>query len=78
MTMDKFYQLWDWTSGNVAGEWDTVEEALDDIARAYDKAGMEMTDDYGLLMFNGDEESIYAQGQELVDLVKTHKHAMSR
>jgi hypothetical protein len=76
--MDKFYQLWDWTSGNVAGEWATVEEALDDIARAYDKADMEMTDDYGLLAFDGEDESIYAEGQELVDLVNSRRHAVSR
>jgi hypothetical protein len=76
--MDKYFQLWDFTSGNLVGEWPTVEEVLDALARAYEKAGMELTDDYGLLRVDGEDESVYAEGQELVDLVNSRKHAMSR
>jgi hypothetical protein len=74
----KYYELWDFTSGNLAGEWATVEEVIDAVARAYAKAGMEMTDDYGLLEVEGDESSLYTEGEELVRLVNDRMHTLSK
>jgi hypothetical protein len=76
--VDKYFQLWNFTSGNLVGEWATADEVLEALGRAYEKAGMELTDDYGLLKVDGEDESVYAEGQELIDLVKSHKHSVSR
>jgi len=76
--MDKYYQLWDLTSRNVVGDFDTVEEVFDALAEAYGEAGLELTDDYMLLVFEGSSSSLFAQGKDLTDLVKNHQHAVSR
>jgi len=76
--MDKYYELWDLTSRNVVGDFESLEEVFEALSRAYDEAGLELTDDYMLLVCEGDSSSLYAEGQELVDLVKSHKHVMSR
>jgi hypothetical protein len=74
--MSKFFQLWHWDSANIAGEWATLDDALDDIAFSCLEPGAEMTDDYGLLIFEDGESSLYAEGEELVRIVNERLHTL--
>jgi hypothetical protein len=66
------------TSRNMVGDFDSVDEVLDTLSRAYDEVGIKVTNDYMLLEVDGDSDSIYVEGKELVVLIQTHKHAISR
>jgi hypothetical protein len=76
--MDKCYELWHLKSGNAVGDFDTLEEVLDILSDAAREYGIAEVKDYGLLEFQGQESTVYAQPDELASLVEKHMHAMSR
>jgi hypothetical protein len=78
ISVDKYYELWHLTSGNLVGDFVTVDDVFDALWRAHNKAGLELTDEYMLLECEGDDETIYAEGEELLNLIMNHKHALSR
>jgi hypothetical protein len=76
--MDKIYQLWDLSTGNVVGDFDTIEEVLAELSDEAKEHGIEAVRDYGLLEFLGDKSSVYAQPDDLVNLVTEHMHSLRR
>ena len=76
--MAKSYELVDLESGNVAGSWESVDSALDDLSNAVREYGIEAAEGYILLLIDGEEQSAFAQPEELIDIVQKHMHAINR
>jgi hypothetical protein len=76
--MNTVYHLIDMESSNVAGSYQSVEAALDDLCEAVREHGIQAAEGYGLLKIEGERQSAYAQPEELVDLVQKHMHALNR
>jgi hypothetical protein len=74
--MARFYELLDLQSSNVVGTYDSVDAVLDDMSNAVREHGMEAVEGYILLLIDGEEQSAFAQPEELVDLVQKHMHAL--
>jgi hypothetical protein len=72
MTAEALYHLVDLKSSNVAGSYHSVDAALDDLTNAIQKHGIEAAEGYIPLLIEGEDQSVYAQPEELIDLAKDH------
>jgi hypothetical protein len=75
--MEKCYELWHLKSRNVVGDLDTLDEVLDILSDAARDHGIEEVKDYAILVYLGEESSLYAQAEELASIVERHMHALS-
>jgi hypothetical protein len=78
ITKSKHYLLWHWKSGNVAGEFETAEEAIDVLAQSFDETELDHVGEYFLELYKDGHGFLYSDSDDLVKLVAEHMHALSR
>jgi hypothetical protein len=74
----KYFHLWHWKSGNLLAEYQSAEEAIDALAGAIEESDLARVAEYGLVVYEDGKNTLYAEDDELINLVANRIHAMSR
>lgn len=69
--MNDFFEFIDLVSGNLAGEYDTAEEALEALRLVAKRHGRTAIENFSLMRIDGDDQSLVAMQEELVSLVES-------
>jgi hypothetical protein len=62
------FEIWETTSGNLAGSFETRTEALLAVREAAERHGVRYLDSFQLLSFDKGQHSVVAEGSDLVAL----------
>jgi hypothetical protein len=62
------FEIWETTSGNLAGSFETRTEALTTVCEAAERHGIRYLDRFQLLSFDHGQYSVIAEGGDLVAL----------
>jgi hypothetical protein len=72
--MDDFYELIDLVSGNLAGDYDSANDALAALVVTAERYGRPAIESFSLMRIQGDEQSLVAMQEDLVELVEAYAH----
>ena len=75
--MDTFFQLVELTSGNVADDFETMDEATAALRKAVQMYGADVMRTYSLLEFVDGVATLVAMQDELLKLVARHEMAQA-
>lgn len=73
-TMDDFYELIDLKSGNLAGDYDNIDDALSALHNIAERDGNSAIDHFSLMQIHDDDQSLVAMAEDLVTLVESFGH----
>jgi hypothetical protein len=74
----KHFHLWHWESGNLLAEFQSAEEAVEALSEAVEESDLPRVAEYGIVVHEDGENTLYAEGDELINLVAERMHAISR